>query len=156
LNGLEVAARLSTLDRAIRLLVLSMHISEEYVLRALRSGCSGYMDKGSAVTELELAVRAVARGETFLSASLSWHAVDDYVRRTGGAADPLAALTSRQREILQLVAEGHRTRDIARRLGLSEKTVESHRGQIMERLRVHDLASLVRFAIRVGLVARES
>jgi DNA-binding NarL/FixJ family response regulator len=133
-------------------LILSMHTSEEYVLRALRAGCAGYLLKRSAVSELEVAVRAVARGETYLSPAVSKQVVDDYVGRTGGAADPIDALTPRQREILQLVAEGNTSKEIAERLGLSFKTVEAHRAQIMERLGVRDLAGLVRFAVRVGLV----
>ena len=155
LNGLEVAARLATLDASVRVVILSMHNSEEYVLRALRAGCAGYLLKGSAVSELEVAVRAVARGETYLSPAVSKQVVDDYVGRTGGATDPLDALTPRQREILQLVAEGHASKEIAQRLGLSYRTVETHRAQIMERLGVHDLAALVRFAVRVGLVTPE-
>jgi DNA-binding NarL/FixJ family response regulator len=155
LNGLEVAGRLATLDASIRVVILSMHTSEEYVLRALRAGCVGYLLKASAVSELELAVRAVARGETYLSPAVSKRVVDDYVSRTGGAADPLDALTPRQREILQLAAEGNSSKEIAQRLGLSVKTVEAHRAQLMERLDVHDLAGLVRFAVRVGLVRSE-
>ena len=155
LNGLEVAARLATLDASVRVVILSMHTSEEYVLRALRCGCAGYLLKRSAVSELEVAVRAVARGETYLSPAVSKQVVDDYLGRTGGAADPLDALTPRQREILQLVAEGHASKEIAQRLGLSYRTVETHRAQIMERLGVHDLAGLVRFAVRVGLVTPE-
>lgn len=156
LNGLEVAARLATLDAAIRVMILSMHVSEEYVLRALRAGCAGYLLKASAVSELEVAVRAVARGETYLSPAVSRPVVDDYVRRTGGAVDPLQALTPRQREVLQLVAEGNSTKEIAHRLGLSPKTVETHRAQLMERLGVHDVPGLVRFAVRVGLVDPET
>jgi DNA-binding NarL/FixJ family response regulator len=155
LNGLEVAARLATADASIRVLILSMHTSEEYVLRALRAGCVGYLLKASAVAELEVAVRAVARGETYLSPAVSKRVVDDYVSRTGGAADPLDALTPRQREILQLAAEGHSSKEIAQRLGLSYRTVEAHRAQLMERLGLHDLAGLVRFAVRVGLVRSE-
>ena len=156
LNGLDVAARLATHDASIRVLILSMHTSEEYVLRALRAGCAGYLLKGSAVAELEIAVRAVARGETYLSPAVSKHVMDDYVRRTGGATDPIDALTPRQREVLQLVAEGNTSKDIADRLGLSFKTVEAHRAQIMERLGLHDVAGLVRFAMRMGLVRPES
>jgi DNA-binding NarL/FixJ family response regulator len=156
LNGLEVAARLATLDAAIRVVILSMHVSEEYVLRALRAGCAGYLVKASAVSELEAAVRTVARGETYLSSAVSRPVVDDYVRRTGGATDPLEALTPRQREVLQLVAEGNTTKAIAQRLGLSPKTVETHRAQLMERLGVHDIPGLVRFAVRVGLVNLET
>jgi DNA-binding NarL/FixJ family response regulator len=156
LNGLEVAGRIAGFDAAVRVVILSMHNSEEYVLRALRAGCAGYLLKGSAVAELEIAVRAVARGETYLSPAVSKSVVEDYVLRSGGAADPLDALTPRQREILQLVAEGHTSKEIARHLGLSAKTVETHRAQVMERLRVHDLAGLVRFAVRVGLVAPDA
>ena len=121
----------------------------------MRAGCGGYLLKGSAVSELEIAVRAVARGETYLSPAVSKQVVADYVGRMGGARDPLDALTPRQREILQLVAEGHTSKDIAQRLGLSFKTVEGHRAQVMERLGVHDLAGLVRFAVRAGLVTPE-
>jgi DNA-binding NarL/FixJ family response regulator len=156
LNGLEVAGRLAAFDSSIRVIILSMHTSEEYVLRALRAGCAGYLLKGSAVSELEIAVRAVARGESYLSPAVSKRVVDDYVSRTGGAADPLDALTPRQREILQLAAEGHSSKEIAQRLGLSFKTVEAHRAQLMQRLNLHDLASLVRFAVRTGLVTPET
>jgi DNA-binding NarL/FixJ family response regulator len=155
LNGLEVAGRLAAQDPAMKVVILSMHTSEEYVLRAMRAGCAGYLLKGSAVSELEVAVRAVARGETYLSPAVSKHVMDDYVRRTGGAADPIDALTPRQREVLQLVAEGHTSKNIADRLGLSFKTVEAHRAQIMERLGLHDVAGLVRFAVRMGLVGPE-
>jgi DNA-binding NarL/FixJ family response regulator len=156
LNGLEAAGRLAALDTTVRVLILSMHTSEEYVLRALRAGCAGYLLKRSAVSELEVAVRAVARGETYLSPAVSKQVVDDYVGRTGGSTDPLDALTPRQREILQLVAEGHTSKEIGERLGLSFKTVEAHRGQIMERLGLDDLPGLVRFAVRVGLVSPEA
>ncbi|HKO54501.1 MAG TPA: response regulator transcription factor [Thermoanaerobaculia bacterium] len=155
LNGLEVAARLAKLDPAIRVVMLSMHATEEYVLQALRAGAAAYLLKGSAVAELEVAIRAVARGEMYLSPAVSKRVVDEYVSRTGGATDPLAALTPRQREILQLVAEGHTSKEIAQRLGLSHRTVEVHRNQLMKRLGVHDLPGLVRFAVRVGLVERE-
>jgi DNA-binding NarL/FixJ family response regulator len=155
LNGLDAACRLVGLDDGVRVLILSMHTSEEYVLRALRAGCAGYLVKRSAVSELEVAVRAVARGETYLSPTVSKQVVDDYVGRTGGSADPLEALTPRQREILQLVAEGHTSKAIAERLGLSFKTVEAHRAQIMERLGLDDVTGLVRFAVRVGLVIPE-
>ena len=155
LNGLDAASRLAGPDRHARVLILSMHSSEEYVLRALRAGCAGYLLKRSAVSELEVAVRAVARGDTYLSPAVSKQVVDDYVDRTGGSPDPLDALTPRQREILQLVAEGYTSKEIAERFGLSFKTVEAHRAQIMERLHLDDLPALVRFAVRVGLVSPE-
>ena len=104
---------------------------------------------------LEVAGRAVARGETYLSPAVSKRVVDDYVSRTGGAADPLDALTPRQREILQLAAEGYSSKKIAQQLGLSRRTVEAHRAQLMERLDLHDVASLVRFAVKLGLVTPE-
>lgn len=155
LNGLEVAARLAKLDPAIRVVILSMHAAEEYVLQALRAGAAGYLLKGSSVAELEVAIRAVAQGDPYLSPAVSKRVVDEYVSRTGGETDPLAALTPRQRETLQLVAEGHTSKEIAQRLGVSHRTVEVHRNSLMKRLGVHDLAGLVRFAMRVGLIERE-
>jgi len=148
MNGLEVAQRLSEFDPAIRVIILSMHASEEYVLRALRAGAAGYLLKDSAVAELELAIRAVVRGETYLSPPVSKRVVDEYVSRTGGTPDPLASLTPRQREILQLVAEGHTSKDIAQRLSLSYRTVET----LMKRLGVTDVTGLVRFAMKSGLI----
>jgi DNA-binding NarL/FixJ family response regulator len=152
LNGLEAAARLQKLDPTIRVIILSMHMSEEYVLQALRAGAAGYLLKGAAVAELEIAIRAVARGDSYLSPAVSKRVVDDYVSRTSAGPEPLALLTPRQREILQLVAEGHTSKDIGQRLGLSYRTVEAHRNQIMKRLDVHDVTGLVRFAVRVGLI----
>jgi DNA-binding NarL/FixJ family response regulator len=151
MNGLEVLARVVAFDPSIRAVILSMHISEEYVLQALRAGAAGYLLKGSAVAELEIAIRAVARGETYLSPAVSKRVVDDYVSRTGSTA-AIDALTPRQREILQLVAEGHTSKEIGQRLGVSYRTVEVHRAQLMERLNVHDVAGLVRFAVSVGVI----
>jgi DNA-binding NarL/FixJ family response regulator len=155
MSGLEVLGRLSKIDASIRTIMLSMHKAEEYVLQALRAGAAGYLLKDSAVPELEIAVRAVARGETYLSPAVSRRVVDDYVSRTGVNADSLATLTPRQREILQLVAQGRTSKEIAQSLGLSHRTVEVHRMQLMRRLHLHDVASLVRFAVRIGLVARD-
>jgi DNA-binding NarL/FixJ family response regulator len=153
LNGFEVAERLAALDPRPRVVILSVHDSEEYVVKALRAGCAGYLLKDAAVSELEVAVRAVARGESYLSPPISKQVVADYLKRTGStSAPPIEMLTTRQREILQLVAEGHTSKDIAQKLGLSFKTVENHRAHIMERLGVHDLTGLVRFAVRAGLV----
>jgi len=104
---------------------------------------------------LELAVTAVAQGETYLSPAVSRHVINDYMRRVSGEPGSLEILTPRQREILQLVAEGQTTKEIARTLHISAKTVETHRMQLMERLGIHDVAGLVRFAIRVGLVRPE-
>jgi len=155
MNGLEAALRLKKEHPQVRIIVLSMHASEEYVLQALRAGAAGYLVKDSAPLELGLALQAVARGETYLSPPISRQVVDSYMQRLGQADEPLAVLTGRQREILQLIAEGSSTKDIARRLNLSVKTVETHRAQLMERLDIHDVAGLVRFAVRHGLVGTE-
>lgn len=161
LNGLEVASRLSRDLPEIKIIILSMHSSEEYVLQALRAGASGYLLKDAAPTELEIALRAVIRGETYLSPSISKHVVDDYLRRVSNKKSELsdetgaAELTSRQREILQLIAEGNSTKEIAEKLILSVKTIESHRIQLMERLGIHDIAGLVRYAIRMGIISPE-
>jgi DNA-binding NarL/FixJ family response regulator len=152
LNGLEATMRMSKEFPDVRVIILSMHASEEYVLQALRAGASGYLLKDAGTAELELAIRSVGRDETYLSPAVSKHVVADYVRRVGGEPSSLERLTRRQREILQLVAEGQSTQEIAQMLSISVKTVESHRAQLMERLDIHDVAGLVRYAIRVGLV----
>jgi len=152
LNGLEAAARIAKKFPNVRVIILSMHVNEEYVLQALRAGAAGYMVKGADAAELEIAIRAVARGETYLSPMVSKHVVTDYIQRISGETSPLELLTPRQREVLQLIAEGYSTKKIARTLKISVKTVETHRMQLMERLDIHDIAGLVRYAIRIGLV----
>jgi DNA-binding NarL/FixJ family response regulator len=152
LNGLEAAARAAKDFPSVRILILSAHADEEHVCQALRAGAAGYLLKDAGTAELEIALRAVARGETYLSPAVSKHVIADYIRRTGGESGSLELLTPRQREVLQLIAEGHTTKEIARTLHLSDKTVETHRMQLMERLDIHDVAGLVRYAIRVGLV----
>jgi DNA-binding NarL/FixJ family response regulator len=136
-------------------LILSMHAGPAYVAQALRSGVAGYLLKDAAASELAFALEAVARGETYLSPSISQQVVQGFLNRDDPPDDQLAVLTSRQREILQLVAEGHSTRRIAERLELSVKTVETHRAQLMERLDIHDVPGLVRFAIRCGMISAE-
>ena len=155
MSGLETAARFRELHPGVKVLILSMHASEEYVLQALRAGVVAYLIKDSATAELELALRSVARGETYLSPAISRQVVEGYVQRVGAGAgeDPL---TPRQREVLKRVAEGRSTKEIAFDLGLSVKTVETHRAQIMERLGIRDVAGLVRYAMRTGLVPPES
>jgi DNA-binding NarL/FixJ family response regulator len=108
--------------------------------------------KNVSPAELELAIRAVARGETFLCSAVSKHVVDTYLQRVGGQTSSLERLTPRQREVLQLVAEGNSTKEIAQKLNLSVKTVEMHRSQLMSALDIHDIPGLVRYAIRVGLI----
>ncbi len=156
LNGLEVAERIMREHRGVKILILSMHANEEYVLRALRIGVSGYMLKDSAAAELKLALEAVLAGKTYLSPTISRSAIDSYLHRTGPQQKAgVEQLTPRQREVLQLIAEGNSTKEIAANLNLSAKTVETHRAQLMERLDIYDVAGLVRFAIREGLVQAE-
>lgn len=155
MNGLDAAARLRERLPAAKVVILSMHTSEEYVLLALRAGAAAYLIKDSATSELELALQSVMRGETYLSPAISRQVVERYVQRVGeGAAADL--LTPRQREVLKRIAEGGSTKEIAFELNLSVKTVETHRAQIMERLGIRDVAGLVRYAMRTGLVPPET
>jgi DNA-binding NarL/FixJ family response regulator len=160
LNGLELAARVAREAPQTRVAILSMHGTPSHVAQALRAGVKGYVLKDAAADELPVLLRAVMRGEIYLSSAISRHVVDGYLGRDPTAPRPARerapdGLTPRQREILQLVAEGKSTKDVAQLLNLSVKTVEAHRGQIMERLEIHDLAGLVRYAIRTGLVSPE-
>lgn len=153
LNGLEATARIVRDLPGVRVVILSMYANEEYVIQALRVGASGYLLKDAGTAELEVAVRAAARGETYLSPAISRRMIQDYLQVVGGEGGALEQLTPRQREVLQLVAEGHSVKEIAQILQISVKTVETHRAQLMERLDIHDVAGLVRYAIRIGLVA---
>jgi DNA-binding NarL/FixJ family response regulator len=155
LNGLEVTERAMQTFPQLRIIILSMHTTEEYVLRALRAGAAGYLMKDADIAELELAIGAVVRGESYLSPAVSKY-VADYVRRVGeNATSALDQLTPRQREVLQLIAEGHTTREIAQIMDVSDKTVETHRANLMERLDIHDIAGLVRYAVRTGIISVE-
>ena len=156
LNGLETTARLGKTQPDVRVIILSMHQNEEYVRQALRNGAVAYLLKDSAPMELELALKAVLRGETYLSPAVSRGIVTDYVQRLRADEQPGDALTPRQREVLQLVAEGHSTKEIARRLDLSVKTVDTHRSQLMKQLDIHEVAGLVRYAMRNGLISPDS
>jgi DNA-binding NarL/FixJ family response regulator len=151
MNGLEAAERISKELPEVRVIIVSMHANEEYVWHALRTGVAGYMLKGANASELEDALAAVARGETYLSPSVS-KSVGDYIDHVGTEPTELGRLTPRQREVLQLIAEGHTNREIAALLEISIKTVESHRTQLMDTLDIHEVAGLVRFAVRVGLI----
>lgn len=152
LNGLDVAARIVEEFSHIRVIILSVHSNEQYVLRALRAGAAGYLLKDGGTAELEMAIRAVSKDQVFLSPAVSKNVILDYLRRIGSQDARLELLTSRQREVLQLVAEGRSTKEIARILSLSQKTVENHRAQLMERIDIHDIAGLVRYAIEAGLI----
>ena len=151
-GGLEASAQLKQELPEVRVVMLSMHANEEYVLQALRAGAVGYMLKDSATAELELALQAVMQGETYLSPPISKQVVEGYVQRVGAEQPAADHLTPRQRQVLQLIAEGLSTKEIAYRLELSVKTVETHRAQLMERLQIRDIAGLVKYAIRNGLV----
>jgi DNA-binding NarL/FixJ family response regulator len=156
LNGLDVTARVKEAFPDVQIIIVSMFASEEHVLKALRSGASGYLVKDAAAVELELAIHAVRHGETYLSPPISKQVVEKYLERVNGEEkSSLELLTPRQREILQLIAEGYSNKEIARLLKVGVKTVETHRGQLMNRLSIHDVPGLVRYAIRVGLVSSE-
>lgn len=155
LGGLEALPRIVKDFPAVKVLILSAFANEEFVLRALRSGAAGYMLKDAAAEELELAIKAVANDKTYLGPSISRTVVETYLQRTTGEQGLIEQLTARQREILQLIAEGKNTKEIASTLDISAKTVDAHRLQLMARLDIHDVPGLVRYAIRSGLVSSE-
>ena len=154
LNGLEVLESVVKEQPKVRVVMLSMHANEEYVSEG-RESARGYILKDADISELELALRAVTEGNIYLSPAVSKSMVDDYMRRIRSQGTP-HDLTERQQEVLRLVAEGKNTKEIAYRLKLSVKTVESHRSQLMKRLNIHDVAGLVRYAIRAGCGVRKS
>jgi DNA-binding NarL/FixJ family response regulator len=156
LNGLEVAMRAAAVAPRTRLVILSMHGDPGHVAQALRAGVAGYLLKDAAVDELPLLLRAVARGETYLSPAISSQVVAGFLARSSDvSAGGDDRLTPRQREILQLIAEGKSSKEVAHLLAISLKTVETHRAQIMSRLEIRDLAGLVRYAVRTGLVSSD-
>jgi DNA-binding NarL/FixJ family response regulator len=154
MNGLVATQRLARDFPNVRVLILSVHADEEFVREALRAGAAGYLLKDASTDELQLALQAVSAGDLYLSSRVSKSIIADVLgaRQRGGGA---GRLTLRQREVLQLIGEGYSTRAIADRLGLSPKTVETHRAHLMKRLGVSDVAGLVRHAIRLGLVSAE-
>src|SRR5688500_11626862 len=151
LNGVEAARRIVRDMPQVKVLVLSMYTGEEYVREALAAGASGYLVKDSAADELTEAIRIVARGERYLSPAIAHLAG----KTSSGGQSPLDRLTTREREVLQLIAEGNSNKEIAARLALSVKTIEAHRTNLMAKLDIHDTASLTRFAIARGLVSTE-
>ncbi len=156
LDGVDATAQLAAIAPHSRVLMLSMNSTPQHVLRALQGGAAGYLLKNTSPAELELAMRAVVRGETYLSPAVSKHVIEAYVRRAAVPDNPLDCLTPRQREVLQLIAEGATTKEIVRKLNISQKTAETHRTQLMQELDIHDIAGLVRFAIRHGLVSSDT
>jgi DNA-binding NarL/FixJ family response regulator len=156
LNGIEATAQIKAETPRVRVLILSMHTTEDFVRRALKAGASGYLVKDSAPLELRMALEAVLRDEVYLSPRVSRGVVTGFVHGRAAGGDPsLEGLTPRQREILQMIAEGKSTKEIAFVLEVSAKTVETHRAALMERLDIHDVAGLVLYAVRHELVSVE-
>ena len=149
LNGIEATRRLAASVPHTRVLALSMHKDSTYVREILRAGARGYLLKDSFDADLLAAVRAIAKGDGYLSPSVSEAVLSDYRKQV---TDPIDLLTTREREVLQLIAEGKTNKEIATLLNLSVYTVDAHRGRIMEKLNLHSTGELVRFAMRKGLV----
>jgi two-component system response regulator NreC len=155
LNGIEAAAQITQNHPEISVVMLSMHSDESYVLRALKAGAKGYLLKDSAETDLIRAVHSVAEGKSFFSPAVSKVLLNDYVRKLkrSGTEDPYDLLTPREREVLQLVAEGKSNKDVAQLLNLSVYTVETHRSNIMEKLNLHGVPELILYAVRKGIIS---
>jgi DNA-binding NarL/FixJ family response regulator len=154
MNGIVATSRIKAALPAVRVIVLSMHLNEDHIRRALSAGADGYMVKDAAPSELKAAVQAMAVGQSYLSpaaASLLIRQALPALRQ----ADPMGGLTARQSDVLRMVAEGKTSKDMARLLHVSPKTIDIHRTQLMQRLDIHDIAGLTRFAVRVGLVGPE-
>jgi len=153
-NGFEVLDQVTKLYPEIKVIVLTVHEAGEYALRAVREGAAGYLPKSAASIELEQAIQTVIRGERYISPETAQNTIFEVTNRAT-KRDLLATLSPRQREVLRLIAEGKTTKQIAQVLEISVKTVETHRAQLMERLGIHDVAGLVRYAIIVGLIEVE-
>lgn len=151
LNGIDAARQILEACPDTQVIILSMHNAAEYVFRALQAGARGYLLKDSAGAAVVEAVRAVHGGRRYLSPALSEAVIDDYVRQHA-IQDPLASLSPREREILQLIVEGHSNAEVGRRLSLSVKTVETYRSRLMEKLGIDNLPGLVKFALQHGLI----
>ena len=153
LNGLDATAHAVRENPQLKVIIVSMHATEAYVIEALRAGAAGYLLKNAEADELERAIRAVVRGERYLAPTVSQHVIDRFLRADSGSpSDGEPVLSARQREVLQLIAEGRSTREMAERLNLSVKTVETHRAQLMQRLEIFEVAGLTRYALRIGLI----
>ena len=154
MNGIEVAARLRAIDQPPRVVVLSMHTDESYILRALAAGAQAYLLKDSTDEELLPALRAVASGKPFFSAAVSAALVEDYGRhlQSRGLTDTFHLLTAREREVLQLLAEGRANKEVAALLEVGLSTVETHRANLMQKLNLHNTAEIVLYAVRKGII----
>lgn len=150
LNGIDATAQIKELQPGPRVMMLSSHTGEDYVRRAIRAGAEGYLVKGSLPSELVTAIETIMRGKPYLSPSISAHVMSGL--REGAPASALETLSARQREVLQMIAEGKSTKEIAFDLEVSVKTAETHRAAVMERLGIHDVAGLALFAARHGLI----
>ncbi|HTD22925.1 MAG TPA: response regulator transcription factor [Terriglobales bacterium] len=149
LNGIDAARELRKSSPKIKIILLTRHDEDQYVTEALQAGVKGYVLKSQVASDLVKAIQQVCRGEVYLSPSVSGAVVGAYLSKTQLSADPL---TSRERQVLQLVGEGKSSKEVATLLGISIKTAESHRSRLMQKLDIHETASLVRYAIRRGLV----
>jgi DNA-binding NarL/FixJ family response regulator len=154
LNGIEVAARLQKLRRPPHVIILSMHADESYIIRALSAGARAYLLKDATDEDLIPAVRTVAAGKPFFSPAVAGVLVDDYVRQlqTRGLSDSYHLLTDREKEVLQLLAEGRSNKEVASILNLGLSTVETHRGNLMQKLNLHNTAEIVLYAVRKGII----
>jgi len=155
LNGIEAARKISAARRDVKLIALSMHSDKRFVAGMLRAGAAAYVLKECAFEELAAAIRAVTAGRTYLSPAVADLLVGDYLRRLSSKDGLAPELTPREREVLQLIAEGHTTKAIAERLGVSVKTVDTHRQNMMRRLGMHTVAELTKYAVREGLTELE-
>lgn len=155
LNGIEAARQITLKHPAVAVMMLSMHADESYVLRALKAGARGYLLKDSPESDLVNAVRAVSAGKAYFSPAISGMLVDDYVRqmRQRGVEDSYELLTTREREVLQLLAEGKANKDVANHLNLSLYTVETHRSNMLQKLNLHSTAELILYAVRKGVIS---
>jgi two-component system response regulator NreC len=154
LNGMEATRQIKKALPDIKILMLTMHKNEEYVLQSFQAGASAYILKEGAVEELVSAIHSVYHDKSFLSPTISKTVIDAYLRKieTGKMETPFDLLTDREREVLQLIAEGYTNREVAKTLYISVKTVEAHRAHIMQKLDIHEVAKLVKYAIQKGLV----
>jgi DNA-binding NarL/FixJ family response regulator len=155
LNGLEATRQIKKLFPQVKVVVLTVHSTEEYIFQILRAGASGYVVKQAAVSELVQAIQTVYRGDSFLSPSISRQVVEEYGRRAEAIEDKYDRLTDREREVLQLIAEGRANREIAQLLHVTVKTVEAHRAHLMDKLGLRSTAELTRYALRKGIVSPE-
>jgi len=155
LNGLEATRQIKKLSPETKVLVLTVHTNEEYIFRTLQAGASGYVVKQAAPAELISAIHSVCQGDSFLSPAISRKVIEEYIQRAEATEvkDSYDRLSDREREVLQLIAEGHMNREIAGLLHISVKTVEAHRVHLMDKLDIHSTAELVQYAIRKGVIS---